>query len=503
MINYKSEKQLSIFDFKTGFESKLDSNNRWVRLCLLLDWDKLSSIYHKSLSTQMGAKGINSRVIIGALIIKYLERKDDRGTIEAISENPYMQYFLGFDYFDSKPIFDPSLFVSIRKRLGNESFDEMNQIIIKQALTLSQESRPAEDSRKNEEEAKDNLKQDESTEKPLTNKGKLQMDATVADAYIKFPTDLGLLNDSREKSEELLDKLCKSLSIGKPRTYRIKARKEWINLSKNKNKQKKVIRKGISQQLSYLKRNLQSVDKVLINNPLALKALTKAEYKYLLVIDELYRQQLEMFRANKHSIEHRIVSIHQPHIRPIVRGKAGKKVEFGAKINVSLQEGFARIDQLSFETFNEGTFLKDQVERYKKLNGYYPELVQTDDIYMTKVNRKYLKENGIRHTGKALGRKSKQVPSTQEKAIRQIERNQRNHIEGKFGQGKVKYNLNKIMAKISDTTESWIAGIFFVMNILKLSKDFLCLFLIRLTNVLFQKKQSYFQYSNLTMTSSI
>ena len=129
--------------------------------------------------------------------------------------------------------------------------------------------------------------------------------------------------------------------------------------------------------------------------------------------------------------------------------------------------------------------------------------VSADPIVMTKENRKYLKENGIRHTGKALGRKPKQVPSTQEKAIRQIERNQRNHIEGKFGQGKVKYNLNKIMAKISDTTESWIAGIFFVMNILKLSKDFLCLFLIRLTNVLFQKKQSYFQYSNLLMTSSI
>ena len=91
---------------------------------------------------------------------------------------------------------------------------------------------------------------------------------------------------------------------------------------------------------------------MLINNPLALNELTKAEYKYLLVINELYRQQLEMFRANKHSIEHRIVSIHQPHIRPIVRGKSGKKVEFGAKINVSLQEGFARIDQLSFEAFN-------------------------------------------------------------------------------------------------------------------------------------------------------
>jgi IS5 family transposase len=101
-----------------------------------------------------------------------------------------------------------------------------------------------------------------------------------------------------------------------------------------------------------------------------------------------------------------------------------------------------------------------------------------------------------------LGRKPKQVPSTQKKTIRQIEKNQRNHIEGMFRQGKVKYNLNKIMAKLSETKESLIAGIFFEMNILKLSKDFLYLFLIRLTNVFLQKK-SYFQYSKLLMIRSI
>jgi hypothetical protein len=96
----------------------------------------------------------------------------------------------------------------------------------------------------------------------------------------------------------------------------------------------------------------------------------------------------------------------------------------------------------------------------------------------------------------------KQLSKAEYKYLLVIDKLYRQQLE-MFGQGKVKYNLNKIMAKISDTTESWIAGIFFVMNILKLSKDFLCLFLILLTNMLFQKKQFYFQYSNLLMKNSI
>ncbi len=102
------------------------------------------------------------------------------------------------------------------------------------------------------------------------------------------------------------------------------------------------------------------------------------------------------------------MSIHQPHIRPMVIGKQGKNVEFGAKINVSLQDGFAKIDQLDFEAFNEGICLIEQIERFKKLNGHYPEVVLTDQIYLNRENRKFLKDNNIRHTGKPLGRKPKE-----------------------------------------------------------------------------------------------
>lgn len=463
MFNYTPQNQLTIFDFKTEFESKLDPNNRWVKMSKILDWDAFALIYGTNLSSRMGAKGIDARIIIGSLIIKHLERKDDRGTIQMIQENPYMQYFLGFDHFSSEPIFDPSLFVHIRKRLGTDSFDKMNQLIIDKALNIS--------NNKQDDSAQNSNNEDQNSDSENQNSGKLQMDATIADAHIKFPTDLNLLNDSREKSEMLIDLFCKELGIEKPRTYRIKARKLWLNLSKKKRKGIKEIRKGVKQQLGFLNRNIKTIDKIVAENPDILMVLKKQDYKYLLVIKELHRQQDEMFKEKKKSISNRIVSIHQPHIRPIVRGKQGKNVEFGAKINVSLQGGYARIDQLNFEAFNEGVYLKEQVENYKKLHGHYPELVQTDDIYMNRENRAYLKQHGIRHTGRALGRKPKvELSYSQKKKIRQ-EKNERNHIEGKFGQGKTKYNLNKIMARLDNTAESWISAIIFVMNILKLSKD--------------------------------
>lgn len=298
------------------------------------------------------------------------------------------------------------------------------------------------------------------------------MDATIADAHIKFPTDLSLLNDSREKSEDIIDKFCKSLNVTKPRSYRREARKNWLNISKSKKK----IQVGIKQQLNYLKRNLKNIDKLLDKHQSLLRCLDKKQYKYLLVIKDLYRQQLEMFQEKKHTIPNRIVSTHQPHIRPMVRGKQGKNVEFGAKLNASLQNGYTRIDQLDFEAFNKGVCIVEQIKNYKKLNGHYPELVQTDEIYMNRENRKFLKDNNIRHTGKPLGRKPKEDLNRYQKEKLKKERGERNHIEGKFGQGKTKYKLNNIMAKLAKTSESWIAAIIFVMNIIKLSKDYLFAF---------------------------
>lgn len=101
-----------------------------------------------------------------------------------------------------------------------------------------------------------------------------------------------------------------------------------------------------------MRRNLKSINQLL--DQYEGIPLDRHQYKYLLVINTLYEQQLQMFTEHSHSIEHRIVSIHQPHVRPIVRGKTNANVEFGAKINVSIMNGFAFLDDLSWEAFNGG-----------------------------------------------------------------------------------------------------------------------------------------------------
>lgn len=479
MFKYKPENQTSMFNFRNDFFESLDPTNRWVKLSQAINWDELASIYRQSMSTNKGAPGIDARIIIGAIIIKHKEKLDDRGTIEAIQENPYMQYFLGLDEYTYKPVFDPSLFVTIRYRLGNELFDMMNQRIIAQALSISQKKAAQkksdkDDTPKAQEETTQKIKEEkteQASESTPANKGKLQLDATVADAYIKYPTDVGILNDSREKSEELIDQLCEHLKIVKPRIYRRLARKNYLNMAKKKNKTKSMIRNGVRQQLQYLKRNISYIHKILDNHKVSMRIWGREGYKYFLVIQEVYRQQNQMYKEKTNRIDDRIVSIHQPHIRPIVRGKLKNKVEFGAKINVSLQDGFARINQFNFDSYNEGVYMKAHIEDYYKLNGCYSKLLQTDDIYMTRENRNWLKEKGIEHTGRPLGRKPKEELSKYKKRKLKKDRAERNQIEGKFGQGKHGYNLNRILAKKAKTQESWIAAIIFMMNILKLSKD--------------------------------
>ena len=162
-----------------------------------------------------------------------------------------------------------------------------------------------------------------------------------------------------------------------------------------------------------------------------------------------------------HSIEHRIVSIHQPHVRSIVRGKSQAKVEFGAKIHLSLVDGISFLDELSWEAFNEGSHMMDYVERYRKRFGFYPKEVLADPIYCTRANRAALKEKGIRLLAKPLGRPS---------AVSiHLSPGERNPVEGKFRQAKNGYGLNRIRARLKGTSEMWIASIILLFNLVKLA----------------------------------
>ena len=204
-----------------------------------------------------------------------------------------------------------------------------------------------------------------------------------------------------------------------------------------------------------------------------LKHLSKRLYRLVLVIKELYRQQLWMYENRSHRIADRIVSIYQPQVRPIVRGKAKSPVEFGAKISVSLVEGFSFVDKLSWDAFNESGDLVSQIEAYRQRFGFYPDSVHADTIYRTRENRCYCKDNGIRLSGSPLGR-PRQVTESSKRHLEQARQMQRQDeldripIEGKFGQGKRRFSLDRIMAKLAETSEAVIMVSFIVMNLEKL-----------------------------------
>jgi hypothetical protein len=245
----------------------------------------------------------------------------------------------------------------------------------------------------------------------------------------------------------------------KPRTYRKIARTRYLKTAQKKNKTHKEIRKATGSQLGYLKRNLNSINK-LLDSYQTIPLKTK-NHKCLLVINTLYAQQKEMYSNGVHRIDDRIVSIHQPHVRPIVRGKSQAKVEFGAKIHLSLIDGISFLDELSWDAFNEGSHMMEYIEKYRNRFGFYPKEVLADQIYCNRINRAALKEKGIKLLAKPLGR-----PSAVQKHVSPGERNP---IEGKFGQAKTAYGLNRVKARLRETSESWIACIILVLNLVKLA----------------------------------
>jgi hypothetical protein len=462
---YISQQQLSLVGFESPFSQSLDPNNRWVVLADKIPWDLLVNTYQKQQKNgNMGADGINPRVAIGAMILKHLCNTSDRDTVLNIQENIYMQYFIGYSSFSTDPPFDPSLFVEFRKRLGIEQINQINEKIL--GLQHAQGNKPLSSTDKSDDSDNPASGMEPVNEQPvepgeITHHGKLITDATACPQDIAYPTDLNLLNDAREKSEELIDILFDpKLHTKKPRTYRELARTDYLRTAQLKIKSKKQIHRAVKKQLAYLRRNIKTIN-WLLDQYTDVFPLSGKEQKYLLVITTLYDQQHKMFKEGSHKVDHRIVSIHQPHVRPIVRGKSNAYVEFGAKINVSLMNGFVFLDDFSWDAFNEGTRLMSTVEKYRQRFGYYPEEVLADKIYCNRENRASLKRLGIKLRAKPLGR-----PSAVD--VEHVRPGERNPIEGKFGQAKTAYGMDRIRARLAQTSESWIATIILVLNLVKL-----------------------------------
>jgi IS5 family transposase len=178
-------------NFELPFEGQLSENNRWVIMEKIIPWSEFEDEYAKNFTCSTGAPAKSFRIALGALIIKERLGTSDVETVEQIRENPYLQYFLGLSGYSNEAPFDSSMFVYFRQRIGVNLVNKINEKMVKDQSQVQGEE----------------VEKKSSDWSEPKNQGKLILDATCAPADLKYPTDLGLLNQARENTEKIIDSL--------------------------------------------------------------------------------------------------------------------------------------------------------------------------------------------------------------------------------------------------------------------------------------------------------
>ena len=458
MYKLSQEHQITFYDFNQSCGMQLDPTNEWIDLAKRIPWDACEKMYAELFPSKTGYPALPVRVALGSLIIKQRKKLSDRALVKEIQDNPYLQFFIGNTKFQSDPPFTAPALVYFRKRIDVNFLRIVNDLILKNSSPTNEHIEDNENQR---------ARTVSGTPDEHGNLGTEIIDATVSPSNIRYPQDFSLTNEAREKLEKIIDRLHSTYRPWKkPRTYRKVARKEYLELAKAKKKSSKKVRSYLRRDLERLRRDMGYIEKYRA----AGYELTESEHKMYETIKELYKQQKYMFDNKTHSVPNRIVSLSQPYIRPIVRGKAKAPVEFGAKYDISIDErGHARLEKISFDPYNESTVFIDAIERYRKRTGHYPRRVLADKIYRTLENIRFCKEKHIEILGPKLGRPKagKAKPSKDEK---QDERD-RIEVERFISLDKRCNGAGLIMTKLSDTTLNTIALTVLVTNLFATTRN--------------------------------
>ncbi len=455
--------QLPLFKDIMPYGGKLDQNNRWIRLSSLIPWQELSDLHDSYFDPKRLSVVKSARLVVGLMIGKSKLGLSDEEILNYFYENPYFQYFCGFDNFISKEskVMDPSLLTRRRRKLGEKYFLKFESEIL---AVLKQ---------RNLVKGKD-----------------LLLDATVFESKISYPNDVKLLNVVRsycvEKISVLRNTLKKTLKSDlKIRTYKRTAKKVYLNYAKKKKKSQKIIRSTTRQMLGFTRRNIKQLEFLLeqtkeylssknfklrcreeSNVESNLRQLIKEIENKLITAKAIYQQQKTKYQERTNQIKDRIVSLNQPFIRPILRGKEGnKKVEFGAKAHLASSGGYVFSDKIEHRAFSEKIELENSLERHKSRFNRMPKEAMIDDAYSSIQNKEILKQHNIKHSLKNQGRTTPKQRQEKRKL-----RKSRSKIEGVIGNLKKDYNLDKIILKSIDGAQiqaSLAIGTFNMFRVLR------------------------------------
>jgi hypothetical protein len=358
---------------------------------------------------------------IGLLCLKHFLQISDEKLIERLNTDWAMQMFCGIQIKPTEPIKDTDLPSHWRGYIG------MYLDIAKWQVVLASRWKP-------------HLSQTQSS----------LHDATCYESRIAHPTDVKLLWQACSEVHHLIQALRKQYRERKSRNNYDERKREYLSYQKSRKKTFKQGKKLRKKLLKYLHRLIQLLSGLCVQHRITLSGKKKNR---ILTIEKLYEQQTRKLFGEE--IEGRIVSINKPYIRPIIRGKETKGVEFGAKVNKLQVDGISFIEHLSYDAFNEGTRLEKGIRLHHELLGKCQQ-VSADAIYATNANRRYCKRKGIITNFVPKGRQ-KAAHIKQGEQMRAILNKERStKLEGSFGNEKNHYLLNKVRARTQNTETCWI-----------------------------------------------
>ena len=386
-----------------------------------IPWQELSKSFGLKDSTKGPTSIFSPQGKLGLMFLKHYSQVSDKKLIEQLNSNIDYQFFC-----DIKIGFERLTNYKIVSQIRCELAEDLN--ITEQEMALSNHWVPY-----------------------MNNKGNIFTDATCYESEVRYPTDQKLLWESIEWSYKQMKRICNTLGIKVPRTKYLKWKKRYLGYSKMRRKTKNK-RKALTRSLLHLLNKINTeLDSLESTYTFEMPSLYDKRRE---TIQTIHQQQYSLFTTGEYP-KNRIVSISKKYLRPIVRGKEIKRVEFGAKVNKLQIDGINFIQHITFDAFNEGTQLVKTINKAHQLTKIKVENIGADAIYATNANRKYVTNNKIKTDFRPKGIKPKNHKEQQ--VLRQIISKERaTRLEGSFGKEKEHYHLKKIKAKTEKTEKLWI-----------------------------------------------
>jgi IS5 family transposase len=406
------------------------------KIALSIDWASLSDKLAKFYCPDNGRPTKSSRAKVGLLILKHLYQVSDVEIVKMLSRDIYAQYLCSVSIEESRTFIEPSSLVKFRKKIGLEGIKIIEQEVL------------------------NSLKRAK-----LLKGRKLVCDTTVVPSNICYPTDVSLLETVRQKTLQYLE-IAKQFGAKTYRTYKRTAKKVFVQYQKirhhtiqsRKRVQKKLRQfsqrniRQLQSALSYVKETIESAG----NSGVALLDKAKEKFitetqKFLDTATTILAQQKDIYKNLP--VKERIISVHKPYLRPMVRGKYPIEVEFGPKILLNLKNDFLFLEHLCFSNTADSHLLESALKGYQERFDNLPTQLTADRAFWSPENQMLAEDYGI--TKIAIENKGKSS-HLEGKPFRERLRRLRCSIEAKISLAKRKFGLDRLHYTIDSGEEIWI-----------------------------------------------